>query len=393
MVNSVGNNLIDIYIQRLNPDKDKNTENNTIINTDNYSKNLIERYLENSGYYNRPLLSEYNTVTRTPSEIDNYENYFETDKHGNAIASITHSKDGDTLIQELKTKSPDGTILNKTVKNSENLKSSKIIIYDKNGEILLSKEKSYQKIDDDCARTVINGEIYNISGLKGDILNVEHNGERITLDLNQMLISDVKMLEMRHSPDTYPIRENKISEEEKTLLFNRIKSLSGDELFNLSKSVKHIQFLDNTPIDAHFCDDGQTLLLSRKDWGTSNLITEHELGHAINHSLLNGLKSDNNDFIKTRNYEKTNYLNSPNKSKGDKFFESKFLTGNSDLNWEETNNAQGELERTLRDETFAEGYNNLNCLDIIHYDDDTLPNRMLSILKYMPKTLVEIDKQ
>ena len=37
MVNSVGNNLIDIYIQRLNPDKDKNTENNTIINTDNYS--------------------------------------------------------------------------------------------------------------------------------------------------------------------------------------------------------------------------------------------------------------------------------------------------------------------------------------------------------------------
>ena len=45
MVNSVGNNLIDIYIQRLNPDKDKNTENNTIINTDNYSKNLIERNL------------------------------------------------------------------------------------------------------------------------------------------------------------------------------------------------------------------------------------------------------------------------------------------------------------------------------------------------------------
>ena len=142
MVSSVGNNLIDIYIQRLNPDKNKNTENNTIINTDNYSKNLIEQYLENSGYYNRPLLSEYNTVTRTPSEIDNYENYFETDKYGNPVASSTHSKDGDTLIQELKTKSPDGTILNKTVKNSENLKSSKIIIYDKNGEILLSKEKS-----------------------------------------------------------------------------------------------------------------------------------------------------------------------------------------------------------------------------------------------------------
>lgn len=334
-----------------------------------------------------------NHVTRTPSGIEDYENYSEVDKNGQEIASIKYSKDGDNIVQTLKTKSPDGTTLEKTLKNSANFKSSNIVIKDKDGNILLNKEKCYKKFDDDNAQTVTNGEVYNISGLKGDVINIEHNGIKTQLDLKKMLNHDVKLLKMKTNPDNFDIRDKKITNEEKEKLFNRIKSLGGDDLIRLSKSVEHIQLLDEKSIESFFVAKGDTLLLSPKDWENTHMVTEHELGHAITHSGIktqNSLLSDSEQFKNIREYEKTNFQQYGNMTKGDKLFGSKFLFGNSELAWSD-GDEEGE-ESNLRDETFAECYNNLNNMDILHYDEEVMPMRTLSLFKYLPKTMVEAEK-
>ena len=352
--------------------------------------NLIFLYLKNQGQNN--INPNFTKVYLTPSQIEDFDNYSEVDKFGNEITTIKHSMDGTSLVQQIKTKSPDGTVLEKTVKNSDNFKSAHIVISDKNNRTLMIKDKSYIKQDENNAQTIVNGEVYNISGLNGDVITVEHNNQKIQLDLNKMLVPEVKLLELNTSPDNYLIREHKITNEEKEKLFNRIKSLSGDDLFRLSKCTEHIQFLDNTKLDAHFVDAGKTLLLSGKDWENSSLITNHELGHAINHLNTPDIISNNNLFAGVRNYEKLNFQKYGNLKDTDNAFNEKFITGNPDLNWNNTDNENITDEDCLRDETFAESYNLLNTLDIIHYDDERMPSRMLSMCKYMPKTLVEVEK-
>ena len=329
-----------------------------------------------------------------PSGVEDYNNYIEVDTTGNEVANVQYSKNGDTLIQNLRTKSPDGTVLEKTLTNSPDLKTSVINITDKAGNVIFTKNKSYKKIDDNTAQTTLNGEVYNISGLKGDIITVEHNGQSINIDLNKMLKPDVKTLKSVTSPDNLPIRDNKITNEEKQKLFNRIKSLSGDDLVRLSKSVEHIQFLDDKSIESFFVESDKTLLLSPKDWENKHLVTEHELGHAITytHSKDNktSILSDNESFKNVRAYEKENFKNNKSDTVGDKMFGSKFMFGNSDLAW--SNGDEDGEEANLRNETFAECYNNLNNMDIIHYEDEVLPSRTLSLFKYLPKTMIEADK-
>ena len=352
---------------------------------------LYDYPISDGQLYYPPLSTTVNSdnrIKRSPSGIDDYDNYQEVDKYGNVIADIQYSKDKDALVQKITTKSPDGTILKKTLKNPANFKSSNIVITDKNGKILLSKDKTYEKIDENNAKTVINGETYNISGLKGDVIKVEHNGEEIQLDLNKMLKTDVKLLQLCISPDNYPIRDNNITDEEKEKLFNRIKSLGGDDLFRLSKSVEHLQFLDEKSHEAFFVEHGKTLLLSPKDWENSHMVAEHELGHAINHTFTHTLLSENDSFKNIRNYEKLNFKQSGNMTNGDKLFSSKFLDGNPDLAWSDAKTNGDEIDEcNLRDETFAECYNNLNTMDIIHYDEEVLPMRTLSLFKYMPRTM------
>lgn len=332
-------------------------------------------------------------IERTPSGVNDYENLSEIDKYGQEITSVKYSKNGDALVQELKTISPDGTKLEKILTNSPNSKTLNLVIKDASGNILLTKEKSYTKLDENNAQSIVNGKVYNISGLKGDILTVEHNGEKISIDLNKMLNPNVKLLKDNTNPDNYEIRNTQITAKEKEKLFNRIKSLGGDDLVKLSKCTDRIQFLDNTKFDGHFIAKDKTLLLSGKDWEDSHTITEHELGHAINNSNLANLISDNPSFINIRNYEKTNYLNNRTPSDNDKMFNSKFIEGNSELNWDDSDNdSNNDPDSYLRDETFAESFNNLNTMDIIHYDDEGFVTRILSLFKYMPRTMAEVEK-
>ena len=333
-------------------------------------------------------------ITRTPSGIEGYDNYSETDINGEEVVSVKYSKEGDKIVQNLKTKSPDGTTIEKILKNSSNFKSSNIVIKDINGNTLLSKEKIYSKQNEDSAQTIVNGSVYNVSGLKGNVITVEHNGESVCIDLDKMLDSEVKLLKMRTSPNNLPIRDTKITDEEKQKLYNRIKSLGGDELFRLSKSVEHLQFLDEKSIESFFVENGKTLLLSSKDYLNSNMVTKHELGHAVNHSAYgreDRSLSDYESFKMIRNYEKMNFKQNTNMTDGDKLFGSKFMFSNPDLEWTDNNEFDEDLEQNLRDETFAECYNNLNSMDIINYDNEVLPMRTLSLFRYLPKTMVETE--
>lgn len=355
---------------------------------------------DNQIYYqplpNNPTSLGENVVVRTPSVFEDYENYCELDSTGKEIASIKYSKDGNAIVQTIKTTSPDGTTLEKTLKNSNGYKTLNVEIKDKDGNILLSKNKSHKKIDDDRAQTIVNGDTYNVSGLSGDVLTVEHNGEIIQLDLNKMLNPDVKSVQQNISPENSPVRDTKITEEEKEKLFNRIKSLNGDDLYRLSKSVDTLQYLDEKSIESFYSDKWKTLLLSPKDWDGSHMVAKHELGHAINHSGINRgsdyLLSDSESFINIRAYEKQNFEQTPSKSAMDKFFKSKFLYQNPDFEWLDSNHDPDRVEATLRDETFAECYNNLNTMDMIHYDDEVLPMRTLSVFKYMPRTMAETER-
>ena len=60
--------------------------------------------------------------------------------------------------------------------------------------------------------------------------------------------------------------------------------------------------------------------------------------------------------------------------------------------WADVNYDLEAEQVNLRDETFAECYNNLNTMDIIHYGEEVLPERTMSLFKYMPRTMVEAER-
>lgn len=369
--------------------------------TVNATAPMIYNYPDSNGqiYYppiNLPTTNngQENGIKRSPSEVDGYQNFSEINSQGQEVVSVKYSKDGDILVQDLKTTSPDGTTLEKTLKNSLGFKSSHIVIKDKDGNVLLTKDKSCKKLDDDKSQTIVNGQVYNISGLSGNIINIEHDGQVTELDLNKLLNPDVKLLKLNTSPDNFEIRDTKISDEEKEKLFNRIKSLSGDDLIRLYKSVNNLQFLDEKSIESFFVDTGKTLLLSGEEWENSHMVTEHELGHAINHVKVTddnyNVLSDTEPFKTIRNYEKINFIQNSNDTLADKVFNTKFISGNPERDWGGGDPPNDDIG--LRDETFAECYDNLNNMDIIHYEDEILPMRTLALFKYLPKTMIEVEK-
>ena len=93
------------------------------------------------------------------------------------MTSVVYSQENGSIIQKVKTTSADGTTVDRTTSNNDSVKQMTILIKDKNGKVLLNKNKSTEKISDDAKKTTVNGEVYNVSGLNSDILSVEHNGE------------------------------------------------------------------------------------------------------------------------------------------------------------------------------------------------------------------------
>ena len=384
-------NLINSYIinninsmDTVKSDSRIGNSNHKTPNIDKPASNLIERYLQNLSNINSLNIQQNNEII-TPSAIEGCNNYIETDNSGNKLIEVSNKKDGEFIIQNVKTKSIDGIVTERIVKNSANTRLLHLSINDKNGNILLNREKSYKKIDNDKAQTIVNGEIYNISGLEHNILTIEHNGKTVVLNLDKMLSADV-VEDKSDNGDI--IRSSKISAEEKEKLFSKIKVLDGDDLFRLSESVNTLQYFAG--MDSFFEEKNKSLQLQTKDiFGQG--ITVHELGHAFNHKNRVRI-SDNEEFAKIRTKANARYSTRNNTTTNDKRFYGKFLDTQHCMQFYNGNETLANLN--LQDEIFAESYNLLNSTKLVDFiDEPGCPGRMLSMMKYMPESLIEVNKQ
>ena len=354
-----------------------------------FSTNLIDKYINQSGVNNSSFIKSSNNYISYPSGIGQYNNYAEKDIYGKDIVSVNYSKTGAGITQHLKTTSPDGTTVEKITNNSGNSKSFNLVITDKMGNKLLEKSKSYERLDADRAKTVVNGEIYNISGLSGDILSVEHNGKVEKIDLPKLTDEKVeKMVCDENHPDAnqnFVNRNEKITDKEREILYSKIKSMSGDELLALAENIDEIAFLD-TPDNVCESFYNNRALIYSKD--INSLVILHELGHGINHKISDEkLLTENPQFKNIRDYEIRNYKQ--NKTTKDTLFDTKFTNPDNLI-------AKGECEdktsaeSRLRDEIFAESYAVLNTTDILDFDDN-IQGRTLSLIKYCPRTLAQVN--
>lgn len=393
MLDKVGNFTTNYNTGNINTVKKSqvisNPNNGVSFKANTASANLIEQYLNNLSGTNSINIAKNNEKI-TPSGVDNYNNYTEFDDFGNEIINVSYSKENNSTVQNVKIKSPSGITTERITKNSEDTKSLNLVIKDKNGNILLNREKSYKKIDNDKAQTIVNGDVYNISGLNSNVITVEHNGETVVLDLNKMLIDNVA----DEDPDSNSLPKRKITDEEKEKLFDKIKALNGDDLYRLSKSVEKIQYFSG--MDSFFNHRNKALLLQTKDiFGLD--ITNHELGHAYNHVNENpdnkgSMLSNRKRFEEIRQQATTLYLNNKTSTANDarfygKFLDTKYCMERGNYETIEATN------RNLQDEMFAESYNLLNTTNIINFDEGIgCPGRMLSMMKYMPEIMVEVNK-
>ena len=172
-LNSVYNSYQKPYtsFKATNPIDSISTFERPSIQSQTTSRNLIEQYLNQAGINNIPFTKTTNTIS-TPSGIGNFKNRVETDALGREILSINYTQSGSAITQNLKTTSPDGTTVEKVTTNDNNIKKTNLVIKDKSGKILVNKEKSYEKLNDDCARTIVNSETYMNSNFDLSSINL-----------------------------------------------------------------------------------------------------------------------------------------------------------------------------------------------------------------------------
>lgn len=351
------------------------------------SNNLIDRYLAASAYYNTPLINAAGSKS-TPSAVAGYNDYVETDKFGREVVSLKHFQNNGNITQNLKTVSPDGTTVEKSTTNSELKNSMSVLIKDKQGRVLLEKNKSFEKINDDTSKTVVDGEVYNVTGLSTDVLTVEHNGEVRTIDLRKMTDEKVEKMTITKRDDgedeSFKDRDTKITEDERRILYSKIKTLAGDDLFRFSESVDEIAYLDADDHPESFYNN-RALILSA---AAPNFVVGHELGHAVdyNNSVDESLKSDRIKNI--RDYEINNLKKAKQNSLADNLCFQKF--GDAENLIKQMGMTSERANRRLRDELFAESYSVLNTTEVINFDDMCFP-RTLSLIKYCPRTIAQVE--
>lgn len=351
--------------------------------------NLIDKYLQNQGLLNIPMLKGNNQVS-SPSGIGNFNNYLETDASGKEIVSVKYSQSGNAIVQNLKTTSPDGTTLEKVTKNADGVNTMNISIKDKSGRVLLEKSKTYEKLSDDTARTTVNGEVYNISGLSGDVISVEHKGEVTTIDLRKMTDEKVEKMTVTSNAagdkedESFVERSEKITDKEREVLYSKIKSMGGDDLIRMSKCTDELAFLDTPDGNCESFYNKRALIYSKD---IKSLVILHELGHGVNHFISDdNLLSDSTHYKNIREYEIKNFRK--NKTGNDVRFDAKFT--DSERLLERGYETLDDAEHLLRDETFAESYAVLNQTDIMNFDEG-VGDRTLALVKYMPRTLVQVE--
>lgn len=326
------------------------------------SENLITNYLNNLANQNKVQVAPKPEFT--PSGVGEFENMTVKNTAGEIVQSVKYAQEGDKITQNIDVKCNDGSTFNKVVTKDGNKKAMTLEFKDKDGNILTTENRTYEQIDEDTAISVHNGEEYKITGLKGSVITIEHNGKKQVIDLEKKLAS--------HTEDVRQNKNGQATPEQKEFLISMIKKQPADIILRVDKETDNLVFLDCPEYEGYYNENGRALKASQK--ADSGLII-HELGHAI-YDVDNGKGwGDNNqDYINTRAVEIEN-LQKSNAHQKIKDMMRKFTTQNYP--------GQDPKEGLIMgaNEEFAETFNIMNNIDI-----DNVWYKSTAIIQYMPKS-------
>ncbi|MBE7712724.1 MAG: hypothetical protein E7Z87_03175 [Cyanobacteria bacterium SIG26] len=389
MINSL--NVVGNYVPCTIPVFGSKTENlnlpinnnSSITQTESSRSNLIMQYLQNQAIYNN-IFSDYNVSAPiyTPA-FDDYTNIKTLDSKGNVVQNIEYKKDGNKLTQEIYVKAVNGSTIKKTIINDGNKKSMNLIILNKNGEITGEESRTYEKLDNNKAISTHNGKIYKISGLLGNVITVEYNGQKKVIDLGKKIQQTLDTVENKPT-------EKQISKEQTEFLLESVKKLSGDIIMKFDNEIDKLVMLDTDQYEGYYRNENGVRKLKLSQNVKDDMTFMHELGHAINcidNKSENGdfeLMSGDKDFVNTRKIEldkfKTYCKNDEVRKIMNKFtFE----------NWAQKgfrNYAEG--QKYAQDEEFAEIIGFVNSMDI-----DKTNERVPALLQFMPESAEMIYRQ
>lgn len=392
MINSVGMNSN--YVQYCKPVFTSQAQNNVAINpnvetkTPKENTNLIMQYLENQARNN--VSSPYNVSTPIWTHaFENCDNMKVLDSSGNVVQNVEFKKDGDKLSEEIFVKCVNGSTVNKTIVNEGNKKSMTLIFKNKNGEITGQENRTYEKLDANTAISVHNGKTYKISGLSGDVITVEHDGQKKVIDLGKKIQSTLDTIENEPT-------NKQISQEQREFLLNSVKKLSGDILLKFDEEIDQMVMLDTDEYEGFYRNDNGVRKFKLSQKVKDDMTFCHELGHAINRIDSEGNDIDQNnwsnkvcwsdktDFAKTREIEMNNFRN---RCKNDdiikpmnKFIYDDFIQKGY-MSYEEG-------QKDGQDEEFAEMTGFINCMDV-----DWINNRVTCMLQFMPESTQMVYKK
>ena len=385
MINSLGEN--NNFVQYCKPVFTSQTQNTVAAKTKEQTSprettNLIMQYLENQARNN--VSSTYNVSTPIWTHaFGNCDNMKVLDSSGNVVQNVEFKKDGDKLTEEIFVKCINGSTVNKTIVNDGNKKSMTLTFKNKKGEITGQENRTYEKLDKDNAISVHNGKTYKISGLSGDIITVEYNGQKKVIDLGKKIQPTLDTIENE------PINKQ-ISQTQKEFLLNSVKKLSGDLILKFDEEIDQMVMLDTDEYEGFYRNDNGIRKFKLSQKVKDDMTFCHELGHAINRIDSegdNGNKvriSDNKDYAKTREIEMNNFRN---RCKNDdiikpmnKFIYDDFIKKGY-MSYEEG-------QKDGQDEEFAEMTGFINCMDV-----DWINNRVTCMLQFMPYSTQIIYKK
>lgn len=392
MINPVGMNSN--YVQYCKPVFTSQAQNsaannqNAQINTSKENTNLIMQYLENQAKNN--ISSPYNVSTPIWTHaFSNCDNMKVLDARGNLVQNVEFKKDGDKLTEDIFVKCVNGSTVNKTIVNDGNKKSMTLIFKNKNGEITGQENRTYEKLDDNTAISVHNGKTYKISGLSGDVITVEHDGQKKVIDLGKKIQPTLDTIENEPT-------NKQISQEQKEFLLNSVKKLSGDIILKFDEEIDQMVMLDTDEYEGFYRNDNGVRKFKLSQKVKDDMTFVHELGHAINRIDSEGNDIDQNnwsnkvcwsdkkDFAKAREIEMNNFRN---RCKNDdiikpmnKFIYDDFIQKGY-MSYEEG-------QKDGQDEEFAEMTGFINCMDV-----DWINSRVPCMLQFMPESTLMVYKK
>lgn len=335
--------------------------------------NFLSKYINNTAEQNKiNVVQNSQKPEYTPAGFGNFENMTVKDKYGNIIQEVKFTKEGEKITQTVKIKAVDGSSVEKVITQTGSRKTMTLNMTDKNGSSLINETRSYEKIDDDNALSVKNGEVYKISGLGGNVITVEHNGQKHVFDINKIIAAKTQNLDQSETG-------NFITEEQKEFLVSRIKNHPGDIILKFAEEIDSLVFMEGDGFEGWYKGYGsypkELRNNAKRELKTcakaDSMLELHELGHAVNE--LNDksgkqLTDDNFAYIRIRENEMQSFFK--NCSANERKVLEKFTTGALDFG-----------RAVAADEQFAEIFGFINNMDI-----ENVSYRTTLLFRNMPQS-------